>query len=107
MKGDNVITYEQAVKMPEFDSVVEVYETVAMEMMRYFSSNPLAQLTQTQFYYDLMDLTQAYFEKDYSNYLFKETLKMHEEFKTVLPELSKATEAFQTMAALYTKLIIK
>lgn len=103
----NSITYEQAVKINPLDAVASVYEEISMRMMRYFMSNTLAQLAHADFYYDLMEVTQAYFTKDYSNFLFKQTEKMHDEYVQFLPEVEKAKTTFAEMAQLLTKLTIE
>jgi len=105
--NNNIITYEQAINIKKLDEVVETFQEIAMTMMKYFSSNTLAQMTQTQFYYDLMDVTQAYFQKDYSQYLFKQTTRMYDEFEVFSKDVEKATETFSKMSGLYTKLIIE
>ena len=105
--NNNIITYEQAINLKKFDEVAETYQQIAMEMMRCFTSNTLAQMTQTQFYWDLMEVTQAYFEKDYSNFLFKETLKMYDDFKVLTKDQEKAKELFSKMSSMYTKLILQ
>jgi len=104
---NNIITYEQAVSLKKFDEVASTYQEMAMTMMRYFQSNTLAQITHCNFYYDLMDITTAYFKKDYSSYLFQQTERKYEEFNKIVESNRKSSELLAQLSGLYTKLILE
>lgn len=103
----NVITYEQASNLNKLDEVASTYYELHFSMVRFFMKNTAAQFSQFDFYSELLDLTEPYTEKDYSNYLFKKTADMYEQFQAMEPQFKKATETFTEAAKIMSKLALK
>lgn len=83
MNQFTTITWEQAVNQEKIAPVAEQYFDQLKEVIHYFTSNTIAQITHSDLYFKAFELADYYHQKDYSRFLFDETEKY---FNAILEE---------------------
>lgn len=75
------IRFEQASFIMNEADKIEIYERRISGIIRLFSKSPYMQFKAWDLYEKILELSDAYFEKDYSKYLLKKSDEAFEQFE--------------------------
>ena len=101
---DNFITWEQASNLDQLQVVSEKYENICREILTFFTKNTMAQLTYHDMNMEAMELMEAYFEKDYSKFLFRKTEQLFDKMEEITPEIEKMQGDISIIATFNSKI---